>query len=820
MTEPVVWFDDAACRDVACRRRQGREPRGDGRRGAERPARVRRSRRRARASRVDAEALRALRRATRLRTAHRARPRRRARRGARSAAPTSALGGAVAVRSSACAEDSEEASFAGQQETFLEVEGADEVCDRVVECWASFFSERALFYRSQKGSLDDLEMAVVVQTMVDAGEVGRPLHRRSRRSGGATGCSSRRSTGSASRSSPARSPRITTSPTARARSRRERLVARRRAHARRAPRRSPRLGASLEERFGVPQDVEWAIADGDAVPAPVAAGDDAVTRPSADAWIEPYWNADHLRRTRDWLLVLEPDAGEALQLAALTHDMERHFPGGPRSDLRRSRRRPTRTTGESTRSARRGSSASGCAAEGAPTTTIADGRAARSRSTRSAETATQTSSRRPTRCRSSRSTSTCPTPGHGEATARWSEPARSTRGCSSASRCRRRGARRAALRGGAPAWQLTGWPRPRSRRRSRSGQSTETTPPSSPEERFSRSSSTSGYRPLEAARSAERPGTRRDPGRRRARGSERSSRTARSSAPRSYASGWPALAHVFSVVASPRIRNQATVGGVLGDADYASDPPAMLVALGARVVAQSARGARELPVEKLIVGHYETSLEADELITESSSRAAPTAPSTGSSALARTRTARASASRRAATADGLRVVVGAVAGTPQFFPEVCRLDRPGGDRPRLRRGDRSDRRRARLRRLQTPHHRRRGATGGRGGRMDVDDPVDRDRHEWLRRRCRAARHAARPHSSLAVRARAQSSPSMRRRSPTTSSCSRRTTFATSPVRLPDRRRARPCGRRRAVCRRPCRGRRRRDRCGGRRRRSS
>ena len=82
------------------------------------------------------------------------------------------LGGSVAVRSSACAEDSEEASFAGQQETFLAVEGAADVCRRVVDCWVSFFSERALFYRSQKGSLDDLGMAVVVQTMVDADKSG------------------------------------------------------------------------------------------------------------------------------------------------------------------------------------------------------------------------------------------------------------------------------------------------------------------------------------------------------------------------------------------------------------------------------------------------------------------------------------------------------------------------------------------------------------------------------------------------------------------------------------------------------------------------
>ncbi len=53
----------------------------------------------------------------------------------------------------------------------------------------------------------------------------------------------------------------------------------------------------------------------------------------AHEWIEPYWNADHLVRTRDWLLELDPGADEAMRLAALTHDMERHFPGGPVEDL-------------------------------------------------------------------------------------------------------------------------------------------------------------------------------------------------------------------------------------------------------------------------------------------------------------------------------------------------------------------------------------------------------------------------------------------------------------------------------------------------------
>ncbi len=78
----------------------------------------------------------------------------------------------VAVRSSACAEDSEAASFAGQQETYLHVRGAGDVLRRVRDCWGSFFTERALFYRSRKGALDDLGMAVVVQRMVDADVAG------------------------------------------------------------------------------------------------------------------------------------------------------------------------------------------------------------------------------------------------------------------------------------------------------------------------------------------------------------------------------------------------------------------------------------------------------------------------------------------------------------------------------------------------------------------------------------------------------------------------------------------------------------------------
>lgn len=81
-------------------------------------------------------------------------------------------GGKVAVRSSASAEDSEAASYAGQQETYLNIEGAEAVRKAVIDCWASFFSERALFYRGEMGNLDDLRMAVVVQKMVDADKAG------------------------------------------------------------------------------------------------------------------------------------------------------------------------------------------------------------------------------------------------------------------------------------------------------------------------------------------------------------------------------------------------------------------------------------------------------------------------------------------------------------------------------------------------------------------------------------------------------------------------------------------------------------------------
>ncbi len=81
--------------------------------------------------------------------------------------------GPVAVRSSATAEDLPGAAFAGQQETFLNVRGGDEVLGAVRRCWASLWSDRAIAYRAQRGVSDaDIGIAVVVQSLVPAEVAG------------------------------------------------------------------------------------------------------------------------------------------------------------------------------------------------------------------------------------------------------------------------------------------------------------------------------------------------------------------------------------------------------------------------------------------------------------------------------------------------------------------------------------------------------------------------------------------------------------------------------------------------------------------------
>jgi pyruvate,water dikinase len=79
----------------------------------------------------------------------------------------------VAVRSSATAEDLPDASFAGQQETYLNVRGEDEVVEKVKKCWSSLFTPRAIFYRESKGfAHEKVLISVAVQKMVNSRSAG------------------------------------------------------------------------------------------------------------------------------------------------------------------------------------------------------------------------------------------------------------------------------------------------------------------------------------------------------------------------------------------------------------------------------------------------------------------------------------------------------------------------------------------------------------------------------------------------------------------------------------------------------------------------
>lgn len=168
--------------------------------------------------------------------------------------------GNVAVRSSACAEDSEVASYAGQQETYLNVCGADEVCARIIDCWKSFFSERALFYRARKGSLQDVRMAVVVQRMLNPLKSGvlftvDPVNRRRDRMviESVFGLGEQVVSGMVTPDHYVidRAGNV----------KREQIVERRVLDEEEL-RQLATLGRDLERRFGRPQDIEWAIEDG------------------------------------------------------------------------------------------------------------------------------------------------------------------------------------------------------------------------------------------------------------------------------------------------------------------------------------------------------------------------------------------------------------------------------------------------------------------------------------------------------------------------------------------------------------------------------
>ena len=141
----------------------------------------------------------------------------------------------------------------------------------------------------------------------------------------------------------------------------------------------------------------------------------------------------------------------------------------------------------------------------------------------------------------------------------------------------------------------------------------------------------------------------------------------------------PVLAETFGLVANVRVRNAATVGGVLAEADYASDPPAVLLALDASVVARGPDGERTIPLNAFFKAFYETDLAATEILT---TLRVPI-PREGTAASYQKFVTRSSEDRPCVgavaairfaadghTIDDLRIAVAAAAETPQRFAEV------------------------------------------------------------------------------------------------------------------------------------------------------
>lgn len=141
----------------------------------------------------------------------------------------------------------------------------------------------------------------------------------------------------------------------------------------------------------------------------------------------------------------------------------------------------------------------------------------------------------------------------------------------------------------------------------------------------------------------------------------------------------PVLAATFGEVANVRVRNVATVGGVLAEADYASDPPAVFLALDAEIVVQGPAGPRVIPMHNFMVGFYESAVHQNELITG----VTVPIPATGTRAVYvkfRTRSMEdrpclgvIAAVRLGAdkvSCRDLRVAVGAASETPRRLPDV------------------------------------------------------------------------------------------------------------------------------------------------------
>jgi pyruvate,water dikinase len=171
--------------------------------------------------------------------------------------------GPVAVRSSATAEDLPGASFAGQQDTFLGVDGIDAVLDAVHRCWASLWTDRAVAYRAAQGiEGGGVALAVVVQRMVDAESAGvlftaDPVTGRRRQAV----IDAARGLGDVVVSGAVDPDRIVVD------TRSSRILDRRRGSSTDSgpvlpdaqARALAALGDRVEQHFGSPQDIEWAI---------------------------------------------------------------------------------------------------------------------------------------------------------------------------------------------------------------------------------------------------------------------------------------------------------------------------------------------------------------------------------------------------------------------------------------------------------------------------------------------------------------------------------------------------------------------------------
>jgi carbon-monoxide dehydrogenase medium subunit len=140
---------------------------------------------------------------------------------------------------------------------------------------------------------------------------------------------------------------------------------------------------------------------------------------------------------------------------------------------------------------------------------------------------------------------------------------------------------------------------------------------------------------------------------------------------------FPALAAACGEVGNVRVRNQATLGGNLGEADYASDPPTVLAILDAEVQVASQDGTRMIPLAEFFYGFFTTAIEPEELITGISipsrpegsrsvylkykSRSSEDRPCVGVAALAKV---------EEGVCKDLRVAVGAACEIPERLPDI------------------------------------------------------------------------------------------------------------------------------------------------------